>query len=163
MIIPQRESQLEQESANRVLDLGAELICKRRVIQRYQSENSEAGAITEVCTEGSSSSSSEADTIETSRLKERVKIAARRLRKSRAKSYNDRLKAAFDAGLSLGQKDCASSDKSGVKILLQSKLEQRCCIRSLGRAFKRGVTTAVRSGERELVASTSVTHEQSKY
>ena len=79
MIIPQRESQLERENANRVLDLEAELICKQRIIQRYQSEDSEAGAITEVCTEASSSSSSEANTVEKSRLKERVKIAARGL------------------------------------------------------------------------------------
>ena len=138
------------------------MISKDRTIRKYQSEDSEAGAITEICTEPSSSSS-EVESIERARLKERRKIASRNFRKQRAKAVNDRLKAAFDAGLLLGQKDCKASCKSGVKIHLQSKLEQRRCIRSLGRAFKRGVTTAVRSGERELVDSTSVTHEKSKY
>ena len=138
------------------------MISKDRTIRKYQSEDSEAGAITEICTEPSSSSS-EVESIERARLKERRKTASRNFLKQRAKVVNDRLKAAFDAGLLLGQKDSKASDKSGVKILLQSKLEQRCCIRSLGRAFKRGVTIAVRAGERELVDSTSVTHEQSKY
>ena len=138
------------------------MISKNRTIRKYQSEDPEAGAITEICTEPSSSSS-EVESVERARLKERLKIASRKFRKQRAKAINDRLKAAFDAGLLLGQKDSEASGKSGVKILLQSKLEQRSCIRSLGRAFKRGVTTAVRAGERELVASTSVTHEQSKY
>ena len=150
------------ECATRILRLEHELILKDRAIRKYQSEDSEAGDITEVCTEPSSSSS-EVESIERARLKERRKIASRNFRKQRAKVVNDRLKAAFDAGLLLGQKDGKASDKSGVKILLQSKLEQRCCIRSLGRAFKRGVTTAVRSGERELVDSTSVTHEKSRY
>ena len=138
------------------------MISKDHIIRKYQSEDSEAGAITEICTEASSSSS-EVDSVQKSRVKERLRLASRALRKQRAKAINDRLKAAFDAGLLLGQKDCKASCKSGVKIHLQSKLEQRRCIRSLGRAFKRGVTTAVRSGETELVDSTSVTHEKSRY
>ena len=96
-------------------------------------------------------------------MKEGVKIAARRLRKSRAKIYNDRLKAAFDAGVLLGEKDSAAGSKSGIKVILQSRLERRRCIRHLGRAFKRGIATAIRSGEKNLSDSTSVTHEQSKY
>ena len=116
-----------------------------------------------MCTEASSSSSSEADAIEKSRLKERVKTAARGLHKRRAKLYNDRLKAAFDAGLSLGQKDCASNDKSGTKIVLQSRLERRRCLRHLGRAFKRGIATAIRKGGKNISDSTSVTREQSRY
>ena len=163
LIIPRRESQLDQETANRVLDLEVELVHKERIIQRYQNEDSEAGATTEVCTEASTSSSSEPDTVEKARLKERVKIAARSLRKRRAKLYNDRLRAAVDAGLSLGQKDCASNDKSGIEIVLQSRLERRRCLRHLGRAFKRGIATAIRTGEKKTSDSTSVTHEQSRY
>ena len=164
LVVPRRETQLEQESANRILDLQLELSEKRRVVQRYQNEDSEAGAITEVCTEGSGSSSSEGETTEKSRVKEQVRIAARRLRKIRAKVYNDRLKAAFDAGLLLGQKDCSSSDKSGFKVLLQGKLERRRCVRHLGRAFKRGFSTAIRSAEgKSLSNSTSITHERGEY
>ena len=125
-------------------------------LAQYASSSSDSSASSASVSASSSSSSSEADTIEKSRLKGRVKTAARGLRKRRAKLYNDRLKAAFDAGLLLGQKDSTSSDKSGVKILLQSKLERRRCIRHLGRAFKRGIATAVRSGEKELSDSTSV-------
>ena len=138
------------------------MISKDHTIRKYQSEDSEAGAITEICTEPSSSSS-EVESVERARLKERLKVASRKFRKQRAKAINDRLKAAFDAGLLLGQKDCSSSDKSGVKIVLQGKLERRRCIRNLGRAFKRGVATAIRSGEKNLSDSTSVTHEQSRY
>mgnify|MGYP005715686931 CR=1 FL=1 len=162
MIVPHKGTQLDLECATRILRLEHELISKDRIIRKYQSEDSEAGAITEICTEASSSSS-EVDSVEKSRLKEWVKLASRRLRKQRAKVVNDRLKAAFDAGLLLGQKDSTSSDKSGVKILLQGKLERRCCIRHLGRAFKRGLATAIRSGEKNPSDSTSVTREQSRY
>ena len=97
-------------------------------------------------------------------MKELARAAVRRVRKSRAKVYNDRLKAAFDAGLQLGQKDCSSCDKSGVKVVLQSKLERRRCVRHLGRAFKRGFSTAIRNAEgKSLSNSTSITHERSEY
>ena len=148
---------------NRVLDLEAELFVKERIIKKFDSEDSQTGFITEVCTEASTSSRSEPEDKGKTRLKERVKIAARAVRKHRAKLYNDRLRAAFNAGLSLGQKDSASSDKSGIKIVLQCRVERRRCIRHLGRAFKRGFATSVRNAEKKLSATTTVTHARSNY
>ena len=85
LIIPQREAQLEQETYNRILDLEARVGAQERVIERYQNEDSETGVITEVCTEASSTPSSEAATVNKARFKGRVKTAARAVRKERAK------------------------------------------------------------------------------
>ena len=139
------------------------MVSKDRIIQRYQNEDSEAGAITEVCTEASSSSSSDADTIEKARLKERVKAASRAVRKHGAKIYNNRLRAAFNAWFSLGKEDSKAGDRAGHKIVLQSRAERRRIVQNLGRSFKRGLSTAVRNASEELVSSTSVVHEQTTY
>ena len=61
VLVPQRETQLFQESQNRILDIESQVYRLNRKIKKFSQEDSKAGIITEVCTEPSTASEAEAN------------------------------------------------------------------------------------------------------
>ena len=159
LCVPRKDTQLDQEAENRIIDSEAEVTRLNRKVERFCREDSEAGVITEVCTEPSSDSDTNSKVLE----KRNTKQATQAVRKHRANVYTDRLRAAFHAGFSLGKEDSEESSRTGQRLALQSRLERRPIVRDLGRSFKRGLSTAVRDAAKKLVSSTSIVHEETSY
>ena len=153
---PQRESQLAQETRNEVIHLRTLIYTQDLTLKNFEGEDSAIGPATEIATESSSESTDglrhstverdfptlgKKDRLE--KLKEESRRVLRKARKERARVFNLRLTEAFNAGTEQVKKDSESDERKGCKLVYLSGSGRRNAVRSLGKAYKRGVRTAI--------------------
>ena len=177
----QRETQISQESHNEVIDLQTVIHKQNLLLKEHEQENSAIGSATEIATESSSETEGEPtgtgwvsterghrvlqtpEKVERARkLKEESRRVVKKVRKEKARVFNLRLSEAFDAGTEQVKKDTEDQQRKGCKLVYLSSSGRRSAIRSLGKAYKRGVRTAIEQFHNSFSWSSGAVYEQPK-
>ena len=178
---PRRETQLSQENHNERVNLKTLIYKQGLLLRDYEGENSAVGSVREVATESSTKSEREQPAsswvsnerglrvfqtpekiARTRKLKEESRRVVRKVRKEKARVINLRLSEVFNAGVEQVKKDTEDQQRKGSKLVYLSGSRRRSAIRSLGKAYKRGIRTAIDQFHSSFSWSSGAVYEQPK-
>ena len=177
----QRETQVAQEDHNGIIRLKTLVYKQDLLLQDHEGKKSAVGSVTEVATESSSKSDQvsgatgwvstesghlvfqipeEAERL--NKLEEEFRRVVRKARKEKARVFNLRLVEALNAGTEQVKKDSEDQQRKGCKLVYLSSGGRRSAIRSLGKAYKRSIRTAIEQFHNSFSWSSGAVFEQPK-